>query len=142
MPTPKNNHLDPRKKILVIAGIPISVSGGLQDGDAAVMTPGGPRRVLVRGLYGEAVWIKQNNNGHYVLSVNTLEISELNTVLHAAQVGDAQLPVLYEDGFGSTFSGTFMVMTDPEMKISNTVVPHIFLLESADFTGVLVGRVI
>lgn len=142
MATPKNNHLDPRKKKLVIAGVPISVSGGLQDGDAVVMTPGGPRRVLVRGIYGESVWIKQNNDGHWTISVNTMEISELNTILHAAQLGDLKLPVLYEDGFGTVFSGNCMVMTDPEMKISNTLVPHIYVLESGDFTGSIVGRVV
>lgn len=142
MPTPKNNQLDNTKKSLIVAGVPISVTGGIMDGDGVVITPGGPRRVLVRGLYGDAVWVKQANGGHWILVINTMEISEMNTILYNAQIGDAVLPIQYKDGWKTTRAGNFMVMTDPELKISNTLVPHAYTLESADFIGTIGGRTI
>lgn len=140
MATPKNNQLDNTKKMLLIAGVPLSTIGGLMDGDGVVIAPGGPRRVLVRGLYGDAVWVKQANQGHWIITINTMEVSELNTILSAAQLGDAILPIVYKDGFKTIRSGNFMVMDDPTLKISNTVVPHIYTLESSDFLGIIGGR--
>lgn len=131
--------LDNLNKKLLIAGVPISVTGGIADGDGVTITPDGPRRVAVRGLYGDGVWVKQMNAGHWQIVVNALETSEMNTILYQANLADLVLPLYYEVG-ATIRSGTGMVMTDPTLKVSNTVAVHTYMIETFNFLGSLTGR--
>lgn len=131
--------LNNTNKKLLIAGIPVSVTGGIAEAGISI-EPQGDRRVAVRGLFGEGVWIKINNDGHWRVVINTLETSQLNTILWAALIGDAILPLYYEDGGTTVFSGDGMVMTAPTMMIAPNVQTHAYVIESFNFNGVLTGR--
>ena len=126
-------------KNLLISGVPASVTGGIADAGISI-EPQGDRRVSVRGLYGEGVWIGINNKGHYRIVINCLETSQMNTILFAAMLGDAIVPLYYEDGGTSVFSGNGMVMTAPTMQIAPNVVTHVYVIETFNFVGVLTGR--
>ncbi len=135
-----NVSLSNTNKKLLINGIPVSVTGGIAEAGITI-EPQGDRRVAVRGLFGDGVWIEINNKGHYRVVVSVMETSQQNTVLWVALTQSLILSLFYEDGGATVFSGKAMVMTAPTMMISPTVVVHVFVLESFDFNGTLAGRV-
>jgi hypothetical protein len=94
----------------------------------------------VRGLYGDGVWIKQENAGHYKCDINAMETSELNTILWAAMIGGLIVAIVYEGGGKTLLSGTAMVMTAPVLKGSSSLVVHSYTLETFDFLGLVTGR--
>lgn len=134
-----NPSLDNTNKKLLIAGIPVSVLGGIADSGIR-MEPQGDRRVAVRGLYGDGAYISQQNNGHWKIMVDCLETSELNTKLNVFLLTDAVVPVVHEDGGKTVLSGTAMVMNQPTLAITNNVQVHTWILETMDFKGSIGGR--
>lgn len=135
MPDTSLNNIN---KQLLIAGVPVSVTGGIAEAGISI-EPQGERRVAVRGLYGEGVWIKINNSGHWRIVVNCLETSQMNTILSQANENDLILPIYYESGL-TIRSGQGMVMTDPTLGIMPTVMTHVYVIESFDFKGTIAGR--
>ena len=134
-----NPSLDNTNKKLLIAGVPVSVLGGIADSGIR-MEPQGDRRVAVRGLYGDGAYISQQNDGHWKIMIDCLETSELNTKLHIYKQTNAVVPVVHEDGGKTVLSGTAMVMNDPTLGIQNTVQVHTWILETMDFKGTIGGR--
>lgn len=127
-------------KFFLINGIPLSKLGGLIDGDAVVWTPVGDRVTAVRGLYGDGVWIDQMNLGHWQIDISCFETSEIGTMLDLSLQTKKVVSLFCEDRGRSIRSGTGRVMTQPAGKISNTVVPYTFRIETFNFYGAIQGR--
>lgn len=127
-------------KQFLIAGVPLSVLGGIADGEGVSMDPQGDRRVGMRGLYGDGVWIDQMNEGHFLITVQAMETSQVNTSLHLADATSSKVKVYYTDGSGTTRSGDAKVKSQPSLKVSSSVVIHTWTLESFNFKGTIAGR--
>ncbi|HRS17418.1 MAG TPA: hypothetical protein P5234_14380 [Thermoanaerobaculaceae bacterium] len=129
-----------RVKQFLINGVPVSVVGGLQGGDAVVMAPQGQVAVGVRGLYGDGVHVYLESDGHWIVDVNCFETSEANSVLDVANTTRKKLAIEFSDGEKTVRSGTATVIQLPTLKISESVVIHVWRLESFNFKGTISGK--
>jgi len=127
-------------KIFTIAGTPLSVMGGLIDGEPLVMTPQGERVTAVRGLYGDGVWVDQMNLGDWLITIQCFETSIINTVLDLSLQTRKVLPLFYEDRGRSIRTGTGRVVDQPALGISNTLRTHTYNIRTFNFYGAIQGR--
>lgn len=127
-------------KVFTIAGTPLSVIGGLVDGDAVLFTPQGERVTAVRGLYGDGVWVDQMNLGDWIITINCFETSTLNTILDLSLQTRKVLPLFFEDRGRSIRTGTGRVTTQPALGISNTLRTHTYDIRTFNFYGAIQGR--
>jgi hypothetical protein len=127
-------------KFFLINGTPLSVIGGLIDGDAVTWTPNGDRVLAVRGLYGDGVWVDQMNIGHWDIDISCFETSHLNTLLDVSLQTKKTLVLFFEDRGRSIRAGTGRVLTQPAGGISNALKTHTWRISTFNFHGAIQGR--